>query len=186
MKVRAAICAALVAAVAVTAQDELPTNDMRAVADGSRFAEEPAYYVTPHMVDASEMGAPPAAEQQATDDEPAPGAARMYSAPTAEEMRLAEVHPLRVSHADVVPGAGGYRLKPGQLFNPGYYHPPPLPFRFPSYPYDNPSFTPFPSMWPVQLPKAWRSDALNIHSDGARYMQNMEHFDHYPAQAQYS
>ena len=173
--IRAAICAAVVAAaVAVepAAGQHLPQNNVHAVGAESRFAEEPSYYVTPVVVEkgASAPEGERFAELAASADE------------QAESTVAAEATPAPAQHFahDVVPGAGGYQMKPGMLFNPGYYHPPPLPFRFPSYPYDNPSYTPFPSNWNVMLPKPWRSDALNIYSDGGRYMQNMAHFDSYP------
>lgn len=171
---RAALCAAAVVAVAAAgpaAGQSLPQNNVRLVAAESRFAEEPSYYVTPVVVEKGEA---------------APEGHRFAElALAAEETADPAPAPAQAPHFphDVVPGAGGYQMKPGTLFNPGYYHPPPLPFRFPSYPYDNPSYTPFPSNWNVRLPKPWRSDALNIYSDGGRYMQNMAHFDSYPTGA---
>jgi len=70
-------------------------------------------------------------------------------------------------------------LHHGPSYAPGNYWPPQTPYRFPSFPFDNPSYTPWPSMYPVPLPPAWRTDPLNIHSDGARYLQNMQVYDSY-------
>lgn len=74
----------------------------------------------------------------------------------------------------------GYKLRPGASTPPGYYFPPTMPYRFPSAPYDNPSYTPFPGMWNTPLPPPWRSDPLQINSDGARYLTHMSHYDYYP------
>lgn len=171
---RAALCASVVAALAVSGASasvgDLPGNGV--VAAESRFTAEPQYYVTPVVVAKGE--AAPEGERFAEI------AAALDEGPAATTVTTPQPAPAASFPHDVVPGAGGYQMKPGMLFNPGYYHPPQLPFRFPSYPYDNPSYTPFPSNWNVMLPKPWRSDALNIYSDGGRYMQNMQHFDSYP------
>ena len=82
---------------------------------------------------------------------------------------------------DIVAGQGGFQqgLVGGRNFAPGYYWPPPTPYRFPSYPYDNPTYSAVPSMYPVALPPAWRSDPFATHSDGARYLENMQKYDFY-------
>ena len=83
---------------------------------------------------------------------------------------------------DIVAAQAGFQagmMGGGPTYAPGYYFPPRRPYRFPSFPYDNPSYTPMQSMYPVTLPPAWRSDAFNINSDGARYLENMEKYDFY-------
>ena len=142
--------------------DKIPfpsTLFVAAVGTDSRFREEPTY----HSKEAVQYDTP-----EIVDNEPR----FMQTSESSESSVPAPTNPDQ---------AGNAALKPGNNFKPGNYFPPTLPYRFPSHPYDNPSYTPFPAQYAVPQPPAWRSDALETHSDGARYLENMSKYDYYPA-----
>jgi len=97
------------------------------------------------------------------------------------KMRFLEITdtPSEIRQWGVPPNPVSYvpPLVPGISPPAGNYYPPVLPYRFPSYPYDNPSYSPYATMLFVPLPPPWRSDALNILSDGGRYIQDMAHYE---------
>jgi hypothetical protein len=159
----------------------------------SQFEREPAYYSEEESRLTPMMAAPFEVERV----EPATEEELMASA-WSGAMRFAQLHGSGSSsdsgsgssaasessaaasvNEALIDGDPGFALDARRGFPPGHYWPPPMPYRFPSYPYDNPTYSPWPSMFSVPLPPPWRSDALNINSDGARYLQNMERYDYF-------
>eukprot|EP01006_Ploeotia_vitrea_P015312 TRINITY_DN43355_c0_g1_i2.p1 TRINITY_DN43355_c0_g1~~TRINITY_DN43355_c0_g1_i2.p1 ORF type:complete len:175 (+),score=82.10 TRINITY_DN43355_c0_g1_i2:263-787(+) len=102
------------------------------------------------------------------------------------DMRFAAQSPIAIQ--TTVPQWSGvqgpnYKLKmlnnAPPMMAPGQYYPPGLPYRYPAAPYDNPTYSAFPSMVMMPLPAPYRSDPLNRLSDGGHYAENMQKYDHF-------